>query len=274
MSHMPDAGQYRRQRARGHGAIATKLREGRTRLDRFYQEGCAKIRMPDTFSADMEAVLINSSGGLTGGDRIRWDVEAGEGTTLAVTTQACEKIYRSSGGTADVAVNIVANAGSTLHWLPQESIFFDRASLTRRLEVDLHETAEFLAIEAVLLGRKAMGEVVEHGFLRDRWRIRRGGHPVHAEDLLLDGGIHELVAQRAVLGGLKAFATLLYVGPMAEALLPRVRQCLGEAGGASQWNGKLVVRLSASDGFAMRKILVPVISALRNDAAVPKVWNL
>ena len=51
---------------------------GRTRVERLYQEGAAKIRMPRTSSADpLEAMLINTAGGLTGGDRLDWQIEAG-----------------------------------------------------------------------------------------------------------------------------------------------------------------------------------------------------
>jgi urease accessory protein len=266
--------QGRQQRARGRGCLVTKASEGKTRLETLFQEGCAKIRLPDTFSNEMEAILINSSGGLTGGDTIEWGAVAGAGSKLVVTTQACEKIYKASFGTATVAARVTAEAGSVLHWLPQETILFDKASLSRRLEADIDLSAEFLAVEAVLLGRRAMGEMMRGGLFRDRWRIRHGGRLVHAEELRLDGDIERLAASASVLNGQVAFATLLYIGPLAEAMLPRVRDALGEYGGASEWQGKLVVRVAAEDGFALRKILVPVISHLRNGAPVPKVWNL
>jgi len=112
------------------------------------------------------------------------------------------------------------------------------------------------------------------GLFRDRWRIRHGGKLIHAEELLLDGEIEELAGSASVLNGQVAFATVLYIGPLAEAMLPKVREALGDHGGASEWQGKLVVRVAAEDGFALRKILVPVISHLRNGAPVPKVWNL
>ncbi|MDO5896590.1 urease accessory protein UreD [Agrobacterium sp. Azo12] len=239
-----------------------------------FQEGCAKIRLPDTFSNEMEAILINSSGGLTGGDELEWSAVAGAGSRLTVTTQACEKIYKASFGTAAVIARVTAEAGSVLHWLPQETILFDNASLSRRLEADIDPSAEFLAVEAVLLGRKAMGEMMRGGLFRDRWRIRHGGKLIHAEELLLDGEIEELAGSASVLNRQVAFATLLYIGPLAEAMLPKVREALGDHGGASEWQGKLVVRVAAEDGFALRKILVPVISHLRNGAPVPKVWNL
>ncbi|WP_320198341.1 urease accessory protein UreD [Agrobacterium sp. rho-13.3] len=266
--------QPRPQRARGRGRIVTKALNGRSRLDELFQEGCAKIRLPDTFSNEMEAILINSSGGLTGGDELEWQAVAAAGTSLVVTTQACEKVYKASSGTAAVTARVSAGAGAKLHWLPQETILFDRSSLTRRLEADIDASAEFVAVEAVLLGRQAMGEMMEEGLFRDRWRIRHGGKLVHAEELRLDGNVAELTRHAPVLAGQVAFATLLYIGPLSEALLPKVREILGDFGGASEWQGKLVVRLSAPDGFTLRKMLFPIISLLRNGAAVPKVWNL
>lgn len=263
------------QRARGRGAIVAKALDGRSRIAELFQEGAAKIRLPKTFTEEMEAVIINTAGGLTGGDRMEWSVTAGAGTFVTATTQACEKIYKASFGTAEVTTRIVAGAGSRVHWLPQESILFDNASLTRRLEVDLDDTAEFVGVEAILLGRKAMGEAMLQGTVRDRWRIRRGGRLVHAEELRLEGDVAGLTALRPVLDGQVAFATLIYAGPLSEVYLPRVRAALGSAqAGASQWNDKLIVRMTAADGFELRKKLIPVISVLRGGASVPKVWNL
>nr|WP_234636109.1 urease accessory protein UreD [Allorhizobium ampelinum] len=274
-----DPQRARPQRAKGSGRLDTKLFQGRSRLETFFQEGCAKIRIPESFDGRMEAVLINSSGGLTGGDQLDWDFTAGDGTHLTLTTQACEKIYKAAADTASISSRITVGEGAAVHWLPQESILFDQASLTRRLEVDLHETAEFLSVEAILLGRKAMGEAMRHGLVRDRWRIRRSGRLIHAEDLALTGAIADLTAEKAVLGGRVAFATLLYTGRQAEAHMAALQRLtdrpsgLGDVG-ISLWNDKLVARFISSDGFSLRKLLVPVISALRDGASVPKVWTL
>jgi urease accessory protein len=230
----------------------------------------------------MEAILINTSGGLTGGDVIEWSVAAAASTKLVVTTQANEKIYKAASGTASVSTDIIVGENASVHWLPQETILFDQASLTRRLDVDLADTAEFLAVEAVLLGRRAMGEAVARGFFRDRWRIRRNGRLIHAEEMRFEGEIKKLTQAAAVLSGQVAFATLFYTGPLCEALLPRLRGCLDAVrdganpwmGGASQWNGKLIARIAAPSGFDLRKVLTPAISVLRNGASVPKVWNI
>lgn len=263
------------QRTYGRGQVTAKQAGGKTRLDEFYQEGAAKIRIPESFDGSMEAVLINTSGGLTGGDRLNWVMDAADGTTLTATTQACEKIYRSDGGPAVIDTELRVGEGARLDWLPQETILFDDASLNRRLDVDLAETSEFLAIEAVLLGRKAMGEAVRYGQFRDRWRVRRSGTLIHAEDVRMTGDIENLIAQTAVLGGEVAFATLLYCGKRDEALLPKVRAALGEmGGGASQWNGKLVARIVAPDGYSLRKSLIPALKVLRENENLPKVWHL
>lgn len=263
------------QRAKGTARLATKLRDNRTHIDVFYQEGAGKIRIPESFDGSMEAVLINTSGGLTGGDRIDWAVDAGTDTRVTVTTQACERIYKSSGGDAHVTARLSAGPGAALHWLPQETILFDQGALARTLDADLSEGSELIALEAILLGRKAMGETVASGSLRDRWRVRQNGRLVHAEDLHLSGEIHLIASRRATLAGNLAFATLLYVGERAEGLMPKLHTLLGERlAGSSHWNGKLVIRMVAEDGFALRKILVPAISLLRNGEPPPKVWNI
>ncbi|HEV7317046.1 MAG TPA: urease accessory protein UreD [Ensifer sp.] len=268
------------QRAWGKGRLVAKAARGQSRIAELYQEGCAKIRLPKTFDTSMEAVLINSSGGLTGGDRLIWEVAAGAGTDVTVTTQACEKIYKASADTVEVTTRIEVAAGARVDWLPQETILFDRASLSRSLEVDLAADATFLAVEAVLLGRKAMGEAVSAGLFRDRWRIRAQGQLLHADNVCLEGDVANLAARPAVLGGAAAFATLIYVGADCEVQLPRLLSLLDGEGGVGvshlqvRGRDKLLARFAAPDGFALRKILVPVISHLRMQKTVPKVWVL
>lgn len=277
---MDKAARIAPQRAWGKGRLVAKAALGHSRIAELYQEGCAKIRLPKTFDTSMEAVLINSSGGLTGGDRMIWEVAAGAGTDVTVTTQACEKIYKASADTVEVKTRIEVAAGARVDWLPQETILFDRASLSRSLEVELASDSTFLAVEAVLLGRKAMGEAVETGLFRDRWRIRSEGKLLHADNLALSGEVASLAQRKAVLDGAAAFATLLYVGPDCELQLPSLRSLVDGAAGVGishflvHGRDKLVARFVASDGFALRKILIPVISHLRKQKTVPKVWVL
>ena len=177
------------QRSHGAGTLAVKHSGGRSRIDRMYQSGNAKIRIPRTHGHALEAVLINTSGGITGGDTLKWSLDAGSHTHTIVTTQACERIYRSTGETGMQQADIRLGDGSSLFWLPQETILFDRGRFRRELDVTLSGNACFLGLEILVLGREAMGETVDEG--RQQWveiRVRlltmgnrtfRRGHDPH-----------------------------------------------------------------------------------------------
>ncbi|MDB5433166.1 MAG: urease accessory protein UreD [Caulobacter sp.] len=259
------------QRTRGEG----RLTIAGARVRELYQLGAAKIRLPNAHGAHaQEAVLINTGGGLTGGDRMAWRVAAEDGAHLTVTTQACEKVYRSTGGPAHVDTALDIGPGAAIDWLPQETILFDRAELARTLEADIAEGGRLLALESVVLGRQAMGETVRQGSLRDRWRVRRQGRLIFADDIRLDGAMADLAARPAALAGGRAFATLLLVEDEAERLLEPVRAALAGRGGASAFGGKLTCRIVAADGLTLRRALLPALQALRQDAPLPRVWSL
>lgn len=267
-----------RQRVDGRGEIALRFRDGRTRMCRLYQEGAARIRMPEVAGDPLEAILINMAGGLTGGDRLAWDVELDEGTSGTITTQACERVYRSAGGEARITSRLRIATGARLAWLPQETIVFDRSSLTRRLEVDIAEGAEALLVEATIFGRRAMGEQVRQARFSDRWRVRYAGRLVHAEEFLVGPDAANDLVARPVLDGGTAIATVLMVSGRDEYPVDPVRKIVGDGGGVSFWQVgsafKLLVRLHGADGYGLRKRLSPLLALLNGKAGLPKVWAL
>lgn len=266
------------QRVAGRGRLFCGRRDGRTCLQRLYQDGSAKIRLPKVHCDPLEAVLINTAGGLTGGDRLGWSVEIGDAASASVTTQACEKLYRAAAGRAETSVSIRVGAGGRIAWLPQETIVFDRAAFARTLDVDLAPRAEALVLEATLFGRVAMGERTSRGSFHDRWRIRQDGGLIHAEDFRIGPDIAASLHRPAGAGGALAIATLLLVSTAADSFLEPARAIIGEAGGASFWSvgksGKLLARLFAEDGYRLRKRLVPLIELLNGRAGLPKLWSL
>jgi urease accessory protein len=182
-----------------------------------------------------------------------------------LTTQAAEKIYRSSGPVARIAVTLRAASGATLAWLPQETIVFDRARLSRSIDVELAADARFVACEALLFGRTAMGERVGGGSLRDRWRVRRDGRLAFADALVLDGAIDRTLARPAIAAGANAVATLLYFAADAVPRVDAVRAALAQAGleaGASAEGDMLVARLLARDGLTLRRGMTAALAAL------------
>lgn len=262
----------RLQRAFGEGRLVATVRDGVTDVSALYQDGCAKIRLPRTHSDALQAVLMNTAGGLTGGDRMRWSATAGPGASVVLTTPACERVYRSIDGEAVVEAHLHAAAGAHIDWLPQETILFEQSRLDRRLEVDLAADASLTAVEAVLLGREAMGESASKARFRDNWRIRRDGQLLHAEATLLGGDPRERSAA-SLLAGARAFATVLHISADAGRKLDAVRELLPEAAGASLSNGRLTVRLLAANGLALRRSLAPIIALLSSAGSVPRLWS-
>lgn len=266
------------QRARGVGRIGTKQLSERTHLESLYQEGCSKIRLPNTHSNALEAVLINTAGGLTGGDHLTWSARLEAMGRLVMTTQACERSYRSLGDAARVDIDLEVSAGAHLDWLPQETILFASSKLERRLEVDLAEGATFTAIEAVLLGRDAMGEEARDAELRDNWRIRRNGRLVHAEATHLSGNDTERDGI-SLLHGSRAFASIVHIASNADETQRRlhaVRGLLPPEGmiAASATGERLIIRAIAQSGLALRRMIVPTLVELTGAGSLPRLWHL
>jgi urease accessory protein len=272
----PDRTEPRRQRAEGRIGLAVEQLGGRTILRRKAEAGSARVRLPRVPGPGLEAVLINTAGGLAEGDRMATGIEAGPGADLVLTTAAAEKVYKSEGDTTSVDVTLRLGSGARLDWLPQETILFDRARLARRLDVDLAPDASLLLFEATVFGRAAHEERVETGFFEDRWRIRRGGRLVYADTFRLSGPIAARLERPTIAAGARAVATLLYVAPDAAVRVEEARALLEGAAsecGTGAWNGCLAARFVASDVETLRRDAARAIAGLAS-RPLPRVWNL
>ncbi len=263
------------QRARGRAEVALSLRGGATRLDRLHQSGSAKAFLPRVHGAAPEVVFLNTAGGLTGGDRLRYSLDLGNGAAATATTQTAERAYASAGGQARLDVEMTAGKGAVLDWLPQETILFDRAALARRTRISLEGDARLLLAETVVLGRAAMGEDLSAVALSDHRQVMRDGRPVLLEPLRIDDMVLARGGSPAVLGGARAMATVALVCPGAEDGLSAVRAVQGDdvEDAASGWDGKCVIRALAADAFPLRRYVARVIAALR-PGPLPRVWQI
>ena len=267
------------QRSRGRARIRLRGAHGqRTRLADFFQEGCLKLRLPrPETDGDVDALLINTSGGLTGGDALSVDVFLDEGARGTITTPACERIYRSADGDVSVHQRLQVRGGARLDWLPQETILFDRGRLRRRFEIHLERDAEVTAAEAILFGRAAMGETVKSGFLSDFWTVRRDGRVLFADATRLTEPFDQVMACPTVLGGHVAMASLVHVGQDLEAKRDALRSGFSDversAAGASVIGDVLVVRMVAQSGRALRECMIPALGCVRGGRPLPRNWH-
>src|SRR6266581_4090298 len=198
-------------RAQGSVTFDVHQVEGVTRRRHLHESGSLRVRFPSPEADGLSAVFVNTAGGVAGGDRFDIDITAGEGARLTLTTAAAEKVYRAPGEAAQLSISLKAASGAHLGWLPQETILFDRARISRRIDIDLAENASLLLCEIVVFGRIAMGERMRHGEFVDRWRMRRGGRLIFAETVRLDGDIGAKLAKPAIAKGGTAVATALMV---------------------------------------------------------------
>jgi urease accessory protein len=218
-------------------------------------------------------VFVNTAGGVAGGDRFDIDIAAGEGSRLAVTTAAAEKVYRAQGPAAELNIALKAADGAHLAWLPQETILFDQARVSRRIDIDLADSASLLLCEIIVFGRAAMGERMLRGEFVDRWRMRRGGRLVFAETVRLDGAIGEKLNQAAIAKGGAAIGTALIV-PGDETLVEKIRELspsFGAEVGISSWNGFAMARFCAQDAARLRADMMAVLGRA-SGAALPRLW--
>ena len=203
------------------------------------------------------------------------DLTLADGAHVVATSQAAEKIYRAEHAPAVIDVRLALGDAARLDWLPQETILFNGGKVERRLDVAMQASSELTLLEILVLGRVARGERVEAGLWRDRWRIRRDGRLVFAEDVRLDGGIADMMQGRAIGGDARAIATLLHISPELQQRLDAARETLADARsdcGASAWNGMLVARFAAADPADVRADAGRLAMTVTG-AGLPRSWN-
>ncbi len=279
--HKPSAANKRdsvfaANRSIGAIKLSVGVTDGMSKRDRVAESGPLRVRFPSPEATDLEAVIVNTAGGIAGGDQHRLDISVHDHARLVVTTAAAEKIYRALGPDAGIEIKLNVSAGARLSWMPQETILFDRCRLSRRIDVELEPGAALTMAEMVVFGRSAMGETVETGSFTDRWRVRRDGRLLFAETVKLDGAVTQKLTEPAVASGGIALATVL-VAPGDDDMIARVRavkgefvgEFLGEVG-VSAWNGIALARLCAKDGASLRHDLTCVLSAL--GTSLPRIW--
>jgi urease accessory protein len=262
---------------RARGMIDASFGPGRngTTIHSLKESGGYRLKFPH--APICEAIIVNTGGGMAGGDHLNVRLNLGKNAQVMCSTQSAEKIYRSDGAVSVIENRLQLADQAHLVWLPQETILFDRARLRRQLNVNMSSSAQFLACEILVLGRHAMGETLQDAELVDHWDIFRDEHLVYAERLRLQGDLQKHLKRKAVGGGARAIATLLYVSQNAESRLDDLRNFMSQnpedctEWGASAWNGLLCLRALSSNPFVLRRVMALCLTYL-NQNPLPRVW--
>jgi urease accessory protein len=270
------------QRADGCGRIVLSGSKNGTRIEDVFERSPIRIMFPRTgHRAVEEAVLINTAGGIAGGDRLDCSITALPDASIAVTSQAAEKVYRALYEPACVATRLKAEKSAKLAWLPQETIVFNWARLHRTTEIELFSGAELLALEWLILGRTAHGEVVVGGNITDSWRVKKDGRLTWADSFRISDGIFPHLNRKALLANCNAIATLIYFGPDLDKRLDFLREIIPSLGcncAATLVSGLIVVRFAAKESSDLKLALRSFLQQFGPELGsgpfqVPKMWS-
>jgi urease accessory protein len=270
------------QRAEGSGCIVLSGSDKGTRIRDVVQRSPIRILFPRTADGSLEeAVLVNTAGGIAGGDRLETGVTVLGNASIAVTSQAAEKVYRALDEPARITTRLKACDVAKLAWLPQETIVFDRGCLRREMVIELSSTAELLALEWFMLGRIAHGEEMSGGQITDSWRVKRDDRLIWADSLRLTDEVFQHIHRKALLSNCRAVATLIYFGPALDTRLEFLRdvarslecQCA-----ATSVGGLIIVRFAAKVLYDLRGALENLLKQFSRELGggpfhPPKMWS-
>jgi urease accessory protein len=273
--------------SRGVAEIGFARSGGVTRLTHLYQCDPLRVLFPTPAVGDPPlAVLLTTSGGLVGGDRLDIGIRLAEGAAAHVTASAAEKVYRSIGPTTAIRQSLSVASGATLEFLPLETILFEGARLLRKTTVELGRDAGFLGGDILVFGRRARGERFTKGFLREVWQVRREGNLVWGDAVHLEDDIAQIIDHPACFDGAAAFATLILApfGRDPRGFLDgaRMLQSIGAAeglrSGVTAIAGLVVARWLAADAALLRDAYADLACHFRHEALaleprLPRLWH-
>ena len=204
---------------------------------------------------------------------------------MLATGQAAEKVYRSDGRTAMLATTLAADGGAALEVLPQGTILFDGARLSRRTRLYCDAGSIMLYGEILHLGRGAMGERFRRGSLIDRTEIICDGRLLFLDALRLDEATMAAMTALSGLGGADTVAVLYLLSQAGDRHLDAVRALLQSiadpscrSAAAHFRNGPLVVRWIGCDAATLRHGFGVVWQHLRattlgRPMRLPRLWS-
>jgi urease accessory protein len=270
------------QRADGSGRIVLSGSQNGTRIADVFQRSPIRIMFPSVGRGGVEeAVLVNTAGGIAGGDRLETGVTALGNASIAVTSQAAEKVYRALDEPARITTRLKACDVAKLAWLPLETIVFDRGRVRRETTIELSSTAELLALEWFVLGRVAHGEEMSGGQITDSWRVKRDDRLIWADSFRVTDEIFPHLHRKALLSNCRAVATLIYFGPALDTRLEFLRDVVRSLEcqcAATSVGGLIIVRLAAKVPYDLRVALQNFLEQFSRELGggpfhPPKMWS-
>ncbi len=277
---------------RGSARLSVAGAGSRSYLDTRYFSDPFRIFTPRSAPGEpLSLVSSTLSGGLVGGDQLRFSLEVKPEAAVQVVGQAAEKIYGSSGALTEQDFELQLARDGWLEWVPQETILFNSARLDRRFNIRAAGESRALVGDMVVLGRLAMGERFDAGSFRDTWQLEVDGRLVWMDRFGFEGKASIAQSRRDPFGlaGAEAFATVVYAAPDAHRVVdllrtPEWEKRSGQTAGGLRMSVTCLgpcalIRIVGSPAHDLRRLLGDVWITLRAGiggfrAELPAIWSI
>ena len=240
------------------------------------EQGSLKARLIKNYNVNDELIIINTAGGVTSGDVNVHSIKVAKNVILNITTQSMEKIYKCKNLCAHTYTNIVVDSNSFVSWLPLETIFFDGAKLRRRINIELKKKSNFLGVETLIFGRKAMGEIVKKGDLDDAWQIYKNGELIYSDFNKINGNINYKFSKAIIMKGNNILCNVVFTGSKIKTYKKKILDYINNSNfliGVSLLNGVLLLKILAQDLNEIRGFLKHLMNVLDDRFNLPRIWG-
>jgi urease accessory protein len=123
-------------------------------------------------------MMLNSGGGIVGGDRLLTTIDIGPGSSAVLTTASATKAYRTIGDPAQQQTIVTLDAGATLEYIPDHIIPHPGAAMHQSLCIGMAPRSRAIVYDAIAAGRIGRGERWAFRELTSELIIRRDSHPI------------------------------------------------------------------------------------------------
>ncbi|MGA2409522.1 MAG: urease accessory protein UreD [Candidatus Binataceae bacterium] len=124
-------------------------------------------------------MMLNISGGMAGGDRLRTSIDLGRGSHAVLITASAAKAYRTEGEPAAQETRVRLDEGTTLEYLPDHLIPHAGAALDQTLRVEMAKGSRAIIYDAIAAGRIGRGERWQFRELTSEVAITGGSRPIY-----------------------------------------------------------------------------------------------
>jgi urease accessory protein len=270
-----------------HGELALDYRcaSGRTIVRDRHSGPLRVLRALHPEGGVCHSVLVHPPGGIVGGDVLAITATLGEGAHALVTTPGATRFYRSAGAAASQSLDVVAEAGSRLEWLPLETIAYSGCDASNRMRFALAAEAETIGWDVTALGLPASAQPFAAG--RFAQSIELPGRWL--ERATIAAGDARLLDSPLGWAGRRVLATMWFASgsalapPRRDALLEAARELArahplrATSGATAPHDDVVVVRALADRVEPAMALLRTIWQAWRQvawqlDAVQPRVW--